>query len=163
MKYNEKDELEATGEWLLRINDVGFAEELTYVPSYLSKVGIAPVDVVDRLDWLRSRGSIKTSAVVGTAPVLVLERSRVEEVAEVVVVAEVAEICPPEESTSVFDCDTLAPWEWFDPMAVIEDTFKYVFDPEPGLHVFNNLASLMRSTTRRGRGKRARSSVKYIA
>jgi hypothetical protein len=164
MKYDEKEEIEATGEWLLRIKKVGFSEELEYVPSRLAKMGVAPIDVVDQLDRLRD-ASVKTSAAVEifsetqTSPVLVLER--LEEVIEAELVLEPAAIERKPEplmiegsevQTLVLDYDVYGPWEWLGKVEVIiEDAIKSVFDLEPGLFEFNELSSSMRR--RKGRRK----------
>lgn len=149
MRYDEKEELEATGEWLLRINSAGFSEELTYVPSYLSRVGVAPVDVVDRLDYLRDCDRIESRARLAGAPssVMVLERPQIIEA----------------EADTILDYDSYGMWEWAGPIEeILEESFRALLTPEPGLYEFNELASLARSA-KRTRGKRARSSARPIA
>lgn len=169
MKYDEQEELEATGEWLLKINTVGFSEDLMYVPSELTKMGVMPppVDVVDRLNQLREidpvlnradHGIVELAVEHPPSSVLVLERpQKVEAILEVVV-----EVSLPEPKL-VSDYDSLGPWGWVESLEkMIEDSVKAVLAPEPGLHTFNELASLTH-WTQRGRGKRARSSVRSTA
>lgn len=52
MRYDEKEEIEKTDRWLLRINEAKVSDELLYVPSELSRLGVAPRDVVD---WTREK------------------------------------------------------------------------------------------------------------
>lgn len=166
MRYNEKDEVEATGEWLQRVKQAGHAEELFYVPSQLDKLGVAPRDVVDALPWLRNRAKIESRAeqtehrrAVGrasvaprtTPAVLVLEKVEVPEIPELVVSPE--------------------PWDWTKPVELlIENSIKAIFVPDPELPAFTELASQAQLETpkvkepevaplKRARGKRARTSV----
>lgn len=166
MRYDEKEELEATGEWLLRINTVGFSEDLMYVPSELTKMGVMPppIDVVDRLHQLRvpdrmDRGIVE-HVVEQPSAVMVLERPAVIDP----ILEMVSEVVPLVESTLVFDYDNFGPWEWAEPLEqMLENSIRAVFTPEPGLNVFNELVSLTHPPTTRVRGKRARSSGKSIA
>lgn len=172
MGYNEREELEATREWLLRINKAGFSEELEYVPSELSKLGVAPVDVVDRLDWLRDRDSIKAivepvvvkelvqqvEAIGSTAPVLAPDKTE-EELPNPSVVVEAKSL--------VFDYDSFGPWEWAAGTIeeMIEEAIKSVLDPEPGLEKFNELSSKVRKNLvspilRKGKRRRAAMSAR---
>lgn len=171
MRYDEKEELELTGEWLLRINSVGFADDLMYVPSELTKMGVMPppVDVVDRLNQLRQTDRVPNGADRGiveqsqASSVLVLERPKTVEDQELTILEMAPEVAPLVESTLVFDYEGFGPWEWVEPLErMLEDAIKAVLTPEPGLHTFNQLASLTRST-RRGRGKRARSGGRSTA
>ena len=151
MRYNTKEELENTNEWFLRINEAGFSEELLYVPSQLSKLGLAPIDVVDRLEWLKENGP----DTVDHAIVEVETESTVEE--------------PEPPTVGVVDLevgfgpldfvyDSYGAWEWAKPVErLIEESFMAMFDLEPGLPDFNGLAILTRSR-KRARGKRARAS-----
>jgi hypothetical protein len=178
MRYNEKEEIEATNEWLMRFDDADFSEELLYVPSTLSKLGVAPIDVVDRLDWLRKHGRLKAeslpSVVVGSgAPssVMVLEKlETVQEEAEAIVATVVEEetdplllastAAPIELKPLTLDYDGFGAWEWAEPIeTMIENAIFSVFDFEPGLHEFNELAS-SRHLAKRSRGKRARASAR---
>ena len=143
MGYDEKEEIEATGEWLLRITKVGFSEELEYVPSQLSRLGVAPKDVVDRLPYLRdeTRGSMEEAK----SSVMVLER---EEEPEPVIEG------PPD----TLGYDQYGPWEWFGKVEVaLEEAIIAVLEPEPALEEFTYLLSL---TKGRKRGKLARSRTK---
>lgn len=166
----------------MKFNDAGYSEELLYVPSKLSKLGIAPIDVVDRLDWLRDHdrlGSRSSAfAIVGNgAPssVMVLEKpDTIEEEAEAILV----EVAEEEEETDPLlmpsvalsaelkplslDYDGFGAWEWAEPIeTMIENAIFAVFDFEPGLHEFNELASL-RHPAKRSKGKRARASARSI-
>lgn len=164
MGYDEKEEIEATGEWLLRIKKVGFSEELQYVPSRLAKMGVAPIDVVDQLDRLRD-ASAKASATAELfaerrmSPVLVLERPvaviEAELVSEPVVLEEEPEplmIEGSEAQNIPLDYDVYGPWKWLGEVEdMIEHSIKSVLDPEPGLLLFNELSLSMRR--RKGRRK----------
>lgn len=153
MKYDEKEELEATGEWLFRIKSVGFAEDLMYVPSELTKMGVIPppVDVVNRLNRLRENDHVadtvdhdivEASAERASSSVLLLERPK------------------DVETPLVFDYDNFGPWEWAEPLEkMVENSIKSVLAPEPGLDIFNELASLA-YPVKRARGKRVRSNVR---
>ncbi len=143
MGYDEEEELEATGEWIMRVNEAGFSEELEYVPSQLAKLGVAPKDVVDRLDWLREHGSIETATNVATRrqvkPVSVLEK--------------------PEAQMDGLDYDSFGPWEWFSAFDnMIEDSMKSTRETEPGLADFNML--IANETRLSKRGRVARMSMK---
>lgn len=130
MRYNEKEEIEVTGEWLLRISEAGFSEELMYVPSQLTKLGVAPIDVVD---WIQG-----------------------SETQEIPVVP----VCPVAEETGalVLNYDVYGAWEWADPIEkMVEEAFALIFDLEPDLPDFNELALLSRQR-RRTRGKKARTA-----
>lgn len=163
MGYDEKEEIEATGEWLLRIKKVGFSEELEYVPSRLAKMGVAPIDVVDSLDWLRDADRTEASAPVELfaerrmSPVLVLERPEEVQTAPVVVqeaLEEELETLMEGSGVEPFalDYEVYGLWEWVGKVeAMIEDRIRAVLDPEPGLLEFNELSSLMRR--RKGRRK----------
>jgi len=165
MGYDEQEELTATGEWLLKINEVGFSEELHYVPSQLAKLGVAPVDVVDRLPWLKKqgRGTIqvqperpvsKELVLVGrSAPVAVMDR--IEAPVSVLDEFEVElEISVEVFAPLALDYDSCGPWEWSGKIeSMIEDAIRSVLDPEPDLLVFNELSALTRK--RKGR-RRAR-------
>lgn len=145
MRYNEREEIEATSEWLLRITEAGFSEDLMYVPSELTKMGVipSPVDVVDRLHKLRSSDPMRD----------MVDHGIVEVVEEAEAIVEMVE-------PLVFDYNSFGPWEWVDHLN--SDPIESVLSLEPGLHVFNKLASLTHSM-KRGRGKRARSGVKSIS
>lgn len=156
MRYNEREEIEATGEWLLRINKAGISEELEYVPSQLSKLGVAPVDVVDRLDWLRDLENAETEPAKETETIesTVVPEETFEELPISVKVVEVESL--------VLDYDSFGPWEWAAGTIeeMIEDAIKSVLDPELGLHEFNDLSSMKRETSvspipRKGRRRRA--------
>lgn len=148
MGYDEREEIEATGEWLLRINKVGFSEELEYVPSELTRLGVAPKDVVDRLPWLRrsSRGSmVAAPQQAQTAPVMVLEREEEPEPEPHI-----------ERTPDSLGYDNYGPWEWFGKVEVVlEKAIIAVLDPEPELEEFTRLLSLTKS---RKRGKIARTA-----
>lgn len=133
MRYNEIEELESTREWLLRFNEAGFSEELMYVPSQLSKLGVAPIDVVDRLDWLKEIDKER--------PIAPLE----------------------EVGALILDYDSYGPWEWAGSIEkMIEDASASIFDLDPDLPDFNELVSLLRPK-RRARGKRVRAVVSLLA
>lgn len=160
MRYDEKTEIESTREWLIRFDEAGFSEELTYVPSELWKLGIAPKDVVDRLDWLKKHAGHGTVEV--EEPV---EEEPTPEDEEVPVVEE-----PPEEMSAVSDApvsnvltldyDRYGAWEWVEAIEnMIEETRLAVFEPEPGLPEFNELASLVKSK-KRVRGRKARATTR---
>jgi len=169
MRYNEVEELEATGEWLLRIKEKGFSEELMYVPSQLSKLGVAPIDVVDRLEWLRDhRHDPKTDH--GTVvEVVVPEQQAPEPEVEVedpeALVVEPGEmlegrllIFVSEPMSLALDYDGYGPWEWAEPMErFVEDAISAILDEDPGLHDFNELAAMTR-VKKRTKGKRARAA-----
>ena len=123
MRYDEKEEIKATGEWLLSINQAGFSEELMYVPSQLSKMAVEESD--DSVEKLEYRS---------IAPI-------------------------PDVETLILDYDRYDAWEWAEPIEkMIEEAFASIFDLEPGLPYFNELASLSRSRHRM-KGKRARAVV----
>jgi len=156
MKYDEKEELEKTSEWLLRINKAGFSEELEYVPSELSKLGVAPVDVVDRLDYLRDRGTVVIVEEVhddAEEQEETVPDSALEEVFESPIVA-VAE-------SLILDYDSFGPWEWASGTIeeMIQEAIMGILDPEPGLHEFNDLSSLTRKApslpAKKGKRRRA--------
>lgn len=128
MRYDEKEEIEATGEWLMRINKAGFSEELVYFPSRLAELGVAPRDVVDRQEWLRDHyhGIVEP-----------------EEVEESV------------STDPIQDHDNLGPWEWADGVDVIISSSMKLFEPDPEIPQFNELAGMARNRTR---GRRARLS-----
>lgn len=153
MRYNTKEELESTKEWFLRVNQAGFSDELMYVPSELNKLGVAPIDVVDRLDWLRE---IKDHGTDGSDHDI-LEEDEPESEEPVVedVVAE-APIAEPHSLSLVYE--SYGAWEWAGPIErLIEDSLHSMLDLEPGLPAFNSLAILTRSK-RRAKGKKARAS-----
>lgn len=139
MKYDAKEEILATGEWLMKINEAEVAEELLYVPSQLERMGVAPRDVVDLLPYLRNRAKIEprveTRRAVGrasvptrtTPAVLVLEKVEVPPVPELGASA-------PVETERVSE-----PWDWTTP---VEISIEEMLRPEPGLPAFNQLASL---------------------
>ena len=147
MRYNTKEEIESTKEWFLRIKEAGFSEELMCVPSELNKLGIAPIDVVDRLDWLRE----------------IKDHGNNESDHDIIEVDEpvgdpVADI--PIEEPPVFSSayEGYGDWEWDLPIEkLIENSFNSMLELEPDLPAFNGLAILTRSR-RRARGKRARAS-----
>ncbi len=170
MRYNEKEEIEATGEWLMRIGKVGFSEELTYIPSDLSRMGVAPRDVVDRLDYLRSRCGLdggdhgRVEAAVLDKPEVVVVEELVKELPVLEVeTLEGRPIIPVAESSLslVFDYDSHGPWLWMEPNErLLEEALSAVLDPEPGLHEFNELAAEVRIMSQaKARGRRARVAV----
>lgn len=129
MRYNETEELEATGEWLLRFNDVGFSEELLYVPSQLSKLGVAPVDVVDRLAWLREKDHDTNGS----------DHDKIEPL--------------------VFDYDIYGAWEWIEPIEkMLEEAILATFNEDSGVPRFNELAALSRPRSRGKRARAARAA-----
>lgn len=149
MRYNEVEELEATGEWLLRIETAGIAEELMYVPSQLSKLGVAPIDVVDHLEWLRNNDHDTDTVDHATVEVVAPQESS----------GEIEESAP-----QIFDYDSYGAWEWAQPVEkMVEDLFLAVLNEVPELPIFNNLVSVMRPSHlhKRTRGKKAR--VKILA
>jgi len=152
MRYDEKEELEATGEWLVRIGKAGFSEELTYVPSRLDKLGVAPRDVVDRREWLRDHYHDTVDAKAKTViEGQVAESTTEEQTAQDIVLAEEADT--PEEPLG-FDYETCGPWEWVGQVEnLIEEAIKGILEPEPDLPDFSELAL---SARRRRRGKSAR-------
>jgi hypothetical protein len=165
MRYDEKTELEATGEWLLRMEGAGFSDELLFVPSELFKRGVAPIDVVDRLDYLKGEdhGPDTVDHVILEAAPEDEEESIDEPVAEELEAAaetlDERPASPVDELTSlIFDYDSYGAWEWVEPIEkMIEEAFSAVLDQVPGLHEFNDLAALTRSR-KRSRGKRARAA-----
>lgn len=177
MRYDEKEEIEATHEWLMRFGDAELSEELLYVPSTLSKLGVAPIDVVDRLDWLRDHGKLEAESPPATrgkrasSSVMVLDKPEtIQKEVEVIVTAVVEEethplllvsaTAPVELKPLTLDYDGFGAWEWAEPIeTMIENAIFSVFDFEPGLHEFNKLASSKQSV-RRSRGKRARASAR---
>lgn len=172
MGYNEREELEATKEWLLRINKAGFSEELEYVPSELSKLGVAPVDVVDRLDWLRGRDSIKAPVEPVVVEELVQQVETIGSTAPVLVPEKTEEELPNpsaivEAKSLILDYDSFGPWEWAAGTIeeMIEEAIKSVLDPEPGLGEFNELSSKVRESSvsplpRKGKRRRAAMSAR---
>lgn len=140
MRYDTKEEIEATGEWLLKINSATIAEELMYVPSELSKLGVAPIDVVDSLEYLREMKSHLDD-----------ENEPEEEI-----VADSSENRSPLKEAEPPDMgyDSDAAWKWAEDD--YEDFLTSLFDFEPDLPEFNNLISGLRSRQSRIKGKRAR-------
>lgn len=179
VRYKTQDEIEATGEWLMRINEAETPEELLYVPSELSKMGVAPIDVVDRLDYLRELRQ-KKAANVTPEPVVedsygyvfaqpedeqdpeVEEEPAPEELeAEeyVEMLQELLHTSVAEPAALVLDYDGYGAWEWAEPIEkMVEDAILAVFDLCPDLPDFNLLASEMRPKQPRAKGKRARSA-----
>lgn len=167
MRYNETEELEATSEWLMRVNGVGFSEELMYVPSQLTKLGVAPVDVVDRLEWLRENDHDTNRSdhdKMGDVPEIVQEAElEVEPASEVqlelALAVEMLEERPRadvlEVESLVLDYNRYGAWEWAGPMEkMVEDAIIGIRNLELGLHEFNELAR----PKKRIRGKRARAA-----
>jgi hypothetical protein len=175
VRYNTKEEIEATGEWLLRINEAETPEELLYVPSELSKMGVAPIDVVDRLDYLRELRQ-KKAANVTPEPVVedahgyvyapeepeaeeepAPEELEAEEYVEML--QELPHTPVAEPAALVLDYDGYGAWEWAEPIEkMVEDAILAVFDLCPDVPDFNLLASEMRPKQPRAKGKRARSA-----
>jgi len=150
MRYNTKEELESTKEWFLRVNQAGFSDELMYVPSELSKLGVAPKDVVDRLDWLREIKDHDTNG--SDHDILEVD----EPVSEEPVEDSVAE-APIAKPLSVA-YESYGAWEWARPIEnLIEESLHSILDLEPDLPAFNGLAILTRSR-KRAKGKKARAS-----
>jgi hypothetical protein len=163
MRYKEAEELEATGEWLMRVNSAGFADELLFVPSQLSKLGVAPVDVVDRLDYLKSQDhgpdmvdhdniEVVDEPAGGYEPVVEPAEETLEERPLAFV---------EEPSSLVLDYDSYGDWEWARPIEkMVEEAFLAIFSEEPDLPDFNDVAALYRQTPskvrRKGRRARAR-------
>lgn len=176
VRYNTKEEIEATGEWLLRINSAETPEELLYVPSELSKMGVAPIDVVDRLDYLRElrqkkAANIAPEPVVEDAHGYVFAHQEPEdeeeepapeeiEAEEYVEMLQELPLTPVVEPIAlVLDYDGYGAWEWAEPIEkMVEDAILAVFDLCPDLPSFNLLASEMRPKQPRAKGKRARSA-----
>lgn len=168
MRYDEKEELEATGEWLLRINQAGFSEELMYVPSRLAELGVVPKDVVDRLDWLRDTPGERQEAV---EPVEVLEQEDTEQSEEVStpdVLEETSPLVSAEVKPLALDYESFGPWEWAETIEnMIEDAIKAILDPEPDLPEFSVLAletsAKLEPQTRRKKRRRAVAPTTYPA
>lgn len=178
MRYNEKTELEATGEWLMRINEAGFSEELFYVPSQLSKLGVAPVDVVDRLDWLKENRDGSDMDDHGSVEVVAHEEPEDEQEPEeaepepetvadepeaLVSAVEMLEerplplLSPP--TPVALDYDSYGAWEWAEPNEkLVEDAILALFELAADLPDFSDLALAHRPTKPRARGKRARAA-----
>lgn len=157
MRYDEKTEIESTREWMLRFHEAEVSEELMYIPSELWKLGVAPQDVVDRLDWLReikNHGTNESDHDTIEVEEPPSEEEPVEEPEDVVPV-EVVEVST--EGLSLLALyDSYGAWEWAEPVEkMIEHSIAAVFDLEPGLPDFNGLAILTRSR-KRARGKKAR-------
>lgn len=141
MRYDEREELEATGEWLLRINRAGFSEELTYVPSKLAELGVAPKDVVDRLEWLREHK---------------IEEPVAETTEQETTQDSVSEEVEPEQDSLTSQDDSFGPWEWFGQIEKkAEEYMTSLFSLEPGLPDFNQTAAFARQRKRRGKTARA--------
>ena len=112
MIYDEEEEIESTKEWLIKFNSTGYSEELLYVPSQLSKLGVAPIDVADKLNWLREHGTVKEPVETENA---LMEGNDLD----------------------FPSCD---PWEWVDEIErSMADSIKSLYTPEPGLDQFNKL------------------------
>lgn len=141
MRYDEREELEATGEWLLRINGAGFSEELTYVPSKLAELGVAPKDVVDRLEWLREHK---------------IEEPVAETTEQETTQDSVSEEVETEKDSLTSYYDSFGPWEWVGQIEKkVEECMNSFLDPEPGLPDFNQTAAFTRQSRRRGKTARA--------
>lgn len=175
MRYNEVEELESTREWLIRFNEAGFSDELLYVPSQLSKLGVAPIDVVDRLEYLKSLDHGTDGSDHDTVEVVHEESENEEEtvedtttaepeaLVEVVETLEEKPAAPVDTPASlVLDYDSYEAWEWMEPIEkVVEDAFASIFELEPGLEEFNKVVALTKSK-RKTRGKRARASMARV-
>lgn len=152
MRYDTKEEIEATGEWLMRIKDAETPEELMYVPTQLWKLGVAPSDVVDRLDYLRE--STKNSA--EDDQEVVEEEDHIESEDE----QEPEEEKPAEEPEApALPYDGYGAWEWNIPIEkVIEDSISAIFELSSNTPDFNDLVLEVRPMPKqpRARGKRAR-------
>lgn len=179
MRYNEVEELESTKEWLLRFNEAGFSDELLYVPSQLSKLGVAPIDVVDRLDYLKSvepgPNRVDHAILEAAEP----EEPAVEEDPEeestpegpepqvIVEMLEVRPLTPVAEPVALsLDYDSYGAWEWMEPIEkMVEESFLSMLAPEPDLPDFNALLALVKPqpTKPRSRGKRARARATRVA
>jgi len=168
VRYNTKEEIEATGEWLMRINNADIAEELMYVPSQLSKLGVAPIDVVDRLDYLRESKTDPADDEYEFVEPKAHEEPEDEQEPEDEEAEEESESeeemledrawVPVEATPLTFDYDGYGAWEWAEPIEkMVEDSILAVFDLCPDLPDFNLLASESRPKQPRARGKRARS------
>ncbi len=146
MRYDEKEEIELTGEWLLRISNAGFSEELMYVPSQLTKLGVAPIDVADRLRKSDQAATVDQEVAAVAISVFVPEM-------------EDGLISPVDETVGLkLDYDGYGAWEWAEPIEkMVEDAIFAIFSPDPKLPNFNQLISVAK-TRQRSRGKRARAA-----
>lgn len=171
MRYNTQEEIEATGEWLLRVNTAEISEELLYVPSELSKLGVAPIDVVDRLEYLRESKGHPVEVEAHEEPEDEQEPEEDEPLSEeeepaaqedalgLVRTFEERPALPVLEPL-VLDYDGYGAWEWAEPIEkMVEDAILAVYDLVPDLPEFNQLALQSRPKQPRARGKRARSAA----
>lgn len=159
MRYVEEDELEATNEWLLRFNEAGISDELTFVPSELIKLGVPPVDVVDRIDWLVQQ---KGHGADGSGRGIVVAESEVAKEPEPAPAVDKLEdrlrATITEPGSLILDYDSYGAWEWAAPIEkMVEEAIFAVVDPDPELPDFSELAASCRLRPR-SRGKRARAA-----
>lgn len=156
MKYYEAEELEATDEWFLGVNAAGISDELLFVPSELTKLGVPPVDVVDRIGWLKQhvdRGA--DGSVHGT---IEAEPAAPELVPTVDLLEERPSVHTTESGSLTLDYDGYGAWEWAEPIEkMVEDAIFAVLDSEVELPEFNVLAASCKLRPR-SRGKRARAA-----
>lgn len=147
MKYDTKEELDATDQWFLNMAEAGVSEELLFVPSELSKLGVAPKDVADQLDWLRTHrpGFDQPTAVLavlrGTARVEVQDAQN-----ETVFEDRQVDVVVGESEILVLDYDGETAWEWLRPLdELVEGSILNTLTEEPGLASFNSLVAMLRS------------------
>lgn len=150
MRYVEEDELAATDEWFLEVKRAGISDDLLFVPSELIQLGVAPVDVVDRLDWLvkqKNHGADGGArGIVEAEPVPAVDSLEERPIATI------------EPGSLILDYDSYGAWEWAAPIEkMVEEAIFAVVDPDPELPDFSELAASCRLRPR-SRGKRARAA-----
>lgn len=157
-QYKEAYELAATDEWFLEVKAAGISDDLLFVPSELTKLGVAPVDVVDRLGWLIKQ---KNHGADGSVRGIVEAEPEVAKEPEPVPAVDMLEerpITTIEPGSLILDYDSYGAWEWAAPIEkMVEDAMFAVIALEPELPDFNELAASCKLRPR-SRGKRARAA-----
>ncbi len=168
MRYDEKEEILATQEWLMRLEETDHGLELEYVPTEIWRTGIPLQDVVDRIEEVREKIEASKVVAVGRA---VVEDNSVAEAMGLIMMGHMLSVAE-EEAAAVAEEEVPdhVPWDWDKPLeGLIEESIKAILSPEPGLLAFSEVASLVHlevpevpeviaTPAKRTRGKRARSS-----
>jgi hypothetical protein len=151
MRYVEEDELVATNQFLLRLNEAGVSDDLLFLPSELNKLGVAPKDVADQIEWLKQHrpGFDQPTTVMAVVRATArVETTNEPQALEVVAVSEesLPEIVVGESEILVLDYDGSEGWDWLKPIDEMINTS--VFDSlveEPGVPSFNRLVVMMKA------------------